>query len=271
MLSGRAIGRLYTLDAEGTVIGRAHDCDIPLDDDGISRVHALIERDGKRWVVRDMGSTNGTFVGDRTVGETPLALRDGDKIRFGTDVIVRFGTQDELERQFLDHLYKAATRDPLTGLANRRLFIERLESEIAWHERHDFPLSVLFIDIDHFKKINDTFGHVWGDRVLEGIAELLREAMRAEDEVCRYGGEEFAVLMRHTNAHHAHKIAERLRQNIAETSFVLDGRSTRVTISVGVTTREGEDMGRPEDFLREADMYMYLAKEQGRNSVAGLQ
>ncbi len=269
VLTGRKVGRVVKLRPSGTVLGRAGDTDLVLDDDGISRVHCMLMVEDGRWMVRDLGSTNGTFVGERTVGKTPLALREGDRIRLGTDVIVRFGTQDAIERQFLDHLYRSATRDALTGVANRRLFSDRLESELAWHRRHGAPLSLLFVDIDHFKRINDTYGHVRGDEVLKSIAELLQDVSREEDGVARWGGEEFVVLLRQTPSDAARRVAERLRVSVAEHDFDLAGDAgrQRVTVSVGVATRAGDELTTTADFIGEADAMLYLAKGRGRNRV----
>jgi len=267
VLTGRKVGMLFPLNEEGSVVGRAMDCDVVLDDDGISRVHAVIIHENGRWLLRDLKSTNGTFVGSRTVGDTPLALRDGDRIRLGADVLLRFGTQDEIERQFLDHLYRSATRDSLTGLVNRRLFIERLDSEVAWHQRHDLPLSLLFIDIDHFKSINDRFGHLWGDIVLKNLSKLFETEFRTEDLVCRFGGEEFVVYMRHTDAENSKAIAERVREKVESSPMLLDEKKVQITVSIGVATREGRSLTSSDELLHEADMFLYVAKDRGRNRV----
>ncbi len=268
VLTGRKVGRVFRLDPHGTVLGRANDTDVVLDDDGVSRVHCMIELLDGRWSVRDLGSTNGTYVGERSAGKTPLTLRDGDRIRLGSDLILKFGTQDEIERQFLDHLYRSATRDALTGLPNRRHFQERLESELAWHQRHEAPLSLLFVDLDHFKHVNDTHGHLAGDAVLKGVAELLQDVCRVEDEVARWGGEEFVLLLRQTPEDAALQVAERLRVAVAEKTFTIDGRAVRITTSVGVATRVGDAVTGPDELLQEADAYLYIAKESGRNRVA---
>jgi diguanylate cyclase (GGDEF)-like protein len=269
VLTGKKVGVVVKLRPQGTVVGRAVDTDLVLDDDGVSRVHCMLLLEDGRWMVRDLGSTNGTFVGERTVGNTPLALREGDRIRLGTDVILRFGTQDAIERQFLDHLYRSATRDALTGVSNRRLFSDRLESELAWHRRHEAPLSLLFVDIDHFKRINDTYGHARGDDVLRAVADLLEDVSREEDTVARWGGEEFVVLLRQTPSENARRVAERLRRFVSRFDFGLEGSrgDQRVTVSVGVATRSGDELTTASDLVSEADAMLYLAKGRGRNRV----
>jgi len=267
VLTGRSVGRVYKLRPVGTVLGRAGDTDVVLDEDGVSRVHCMLLLQNGRWRVRDLGSTNGTFVGERTVGTTPLTLEDGDRIRLGSDLILRFGNQDEIERQFLDHLYKSATRDALTGLSNRRLFQDRLESEISWHRRHEQPLSLLFVDIDHFKVVNDQHGHVIGDEVLCEIARIFEDVSRHEDIVARWGGEEFVLMLRQTGQQPARMAAERLRAAVQANTFSGANGPFGLTVSVGVATRVGEALTSGHDLVREADTFLYLAKGRGRNQV----
>ncbi|MEZ4322827.1 MAG: GGDEF domain-containing protein [Myxococcota bacterium] len=267
VLTGRKVGRVFKLRPAGTVLGRAIDTDIVLDDDGVSRVHCVLQLTDGRWTVQDLGSTNGTFVGERTVGKSPLALKDGDRIRLGADLILRFGTQDEIERQFLDHLYKSATRDSLTGLSNRRHFQERLDSEVAWHRRHEAPLTLLFVDIDHFKLVNDSHGHLAGDEVLVQIAELIQAICRIEDVVARWGGEEFVLLLRQTPSLPGRQVAERLRRIVEQRTFLAAGQKLKITVSVGVATGVGEALTSSVELVEEADTALYAAKDAGRNRV----
>lgn len=264
VLTGRRVGSVHHLYPTGTVIGRGTDSEIMLDDDGVSRTHCMIFADERGWRIRDLGSTNGTFVGERTIEADPAPLHEGDRIRLGPDVILRFGTQDAIERQFLDHLYRSATRDALTGLANRRLLHDQLDSEVAWHRRHGQPMSVLFLDLDRFKAVNDRHGHVAGDAVLVGVAQVLMAEVRTEDLVARYGGEEFVVVLRQTPAEIARAIAERVRAAIARHPFAVGP----VTVSIGVATATGDAIGAAESMVAAADTQLYRAKERGRNQVA---
>lgn len=267
VLTGSRVGVIMPLQPKGTVIGRAGDVELVLDDDGLSRVHAMIMMEEGRWVVRDLGSTNGTFVAERRVGDTPLMLHQGDRIRCGSDILLRFGSREQLEREFVDHLYLACTRDPLTGLRNKRVLADLLELEIAWHQRHDLPLSILVLDIDLLSAVNETFGVAWGDVVLAGLAGVLREETRTEDILVRYGGEEFIIALRHTDMDSAHELAEGFRQACGSHTFMLNGRKARVTVSVGVATHEATELIDGAALIAEAESHLFIAKQQGRNRV----
>lgn len=267
VLTGSRVGTVFPLKPKGSVLGRAEDTDIVIDDDGISRVHAMIMIEDGRWVVRDLGSTNGTFVGERRVGETPLMIHPGDRIRCGSDILLRFGDQAELHRDWVAPLYQALTRDPLTGLRNRMMLEDLLAIEVAWHQRHDLPLSVMVLDIDLLTAVNDTFGFRWGDQVLKTVGDVLLEQTRTEDVVARYGGEEFVVVLRHTDLESAHDLADNFREHIGRRQMVLDGRKARVTVSVGVATHEADELVSGEALLGEANSNLFLAKQQGRNRV----
>ena len=147
----------------------------------------------------DLSSRNGTFVNERRVVErTPLV--DGDYLGVGGgSTLFKFSMMDDFEEGVLRTLFDLAQRDPLTGLYNRRYFDDRLRSEFLFAQRHDATLGFLFIDIDHFKRVNDTHGHPMGDAVLKLVARSIQKMMRPEDVLARYGGEEFTVLVRATS------------------------------------------------------------------------
>lgn len=173
----------------------------------------------------------------------------------------------ELERALKEQAEEQARTDYLTGLPNRRHFFERAENELARCRRFQKPFALIMIDIDHFKAINDTWGHSAGDAVLKEIARLIRETLREVDIFGRTGGEEFAAVIVETDENQAMKIAQRLRATIAEAMIVVqDGIPAQVTVSIGLT----EEKGRTVEFnslLDEADQLLYLAKQQGRNRV----
>jgi len=237
VLSGQAVGRLVRASVGEVTIGRDPDNDIVLEDDGVSRFHAAIRTDDTRtsWVT-DLGSTNGTFVETQRVSDTPFQLRDGDRIRVGPATILKYGFHDTVEQQFLSRLYRAATRDGLTGFYKREFFEDHLEGEIAWHRRHDEPLTLLLIDIDRFKNMNDTLGHQAGDAVLKQFSQLLKSCCRYEDVVCRYGGDEFAVVLRRTRAEEGQQLGDRLLSEVRDCKFEHDANRVCVTISVGMVT-----------------------------------
>lgn len=160
-----------------------------------------------------------------------------------------------------------AIRDGLTGLYNYRHFHEVLTHQVEVSRRYDWPLSLLFLDIDNFKKINDTWGHPEGDLVLKGLADFLQNHVRHADMICRYGGEEFVVLMPQSTATQAFGLADRLREEIAATPFPLTRGEIHFTVSLGVATLEPHLSG--EDLVKTADAALYRAKQLGKNRVCG--
>jgi two-component system cell cycle response regulator len=268
IVSGSAtVGKMYALEGE-LVIGRAPDAQVRIDEDGVSRHHAkFIQTTEGNVEIMDLGSRNGTFVnGDRV---SRLALRDGDKIQIGPISILKFSYHDELDEALQRNLYASATRDALTGVANKRTFAETLAKEFAFAKRHSSRLSLVTFDVDHFKKINDGFGHPCGDYVLKALADKVRGSLRTEDELARVGGEEFAVLLRDIDGRGAFECAERVRNAIAATLFMWEGRAVPVTISLGVATFDPKAHATPEALVQDADRQLYRAKGSGRNRVCG--
>jgi diguanylate cyclase (GGDEF)-like protein len=269
LLKGPQMGREYRLDPGHVMIGRAPDSDIVLDDDNVSRRHALIVCDpaGKIFI-EDLGSKNGTLVNGHRV--RVRYLRGGERLIFGARSIFRFEMRDRIEEEYASHLYESATQDALTGVHNARYFRDQLAVELAWHTRHRQPLSLLMLDVDHFKDVNDRYGHVAGDVVLKGLADRCRDLVRAEDLFARYGGEEFACLLRQTPLDDARHVAERMRRTIEASRFELQlgGRQTGigVTVSIGVAELAGPSI-MPERFVEAADRLLYRAKHAGRNRV----
>ncbi len=174
-----------------------------------------------------------------------------------------------------ERLKKVALTDPLTGIFNRGFFDRRVKDEVSRTHRYGQPLTCLFCDLDHFKNINDQWGHQAGDRVLREIAGIINTHLRRSDIFARYGGEEFVVLLPHTDSSAGREIAERIRKNIAGHDFKLAGsQAIRVTISIGVATLRSETAERerpaaPEQLIRAADQALLEAKENGRNQVVG--
>ena len=168
-----------------------------------------------------------------------------------------------------EELEKLLYRDYLTGLYNRRFFMERFFEEMAWSVRYKEPLSLMMLDIDFFKKINDTYGHGCGDEILKQISNALLSVLRTEDIVARYGGEEFIILLPNTNPEGALTAAEKLRVTVQDKNFLCESGDIRlsVTISIGVTTYNGETELSPDRLIGQADGALYSAKEGGRNRV----
>jgi diguanylate cyclase (GGDEF)-like protein len=162
-------------------------------------------------------------------------------------------------------MYEAALRDPLTKSFNKKHFLDRLAIEITYAKRHQSPLALLMFDVDFFKRVNDTWGHLAGDAVLIKIAQIAQKGMRNEDMFARYGGEEFAVMSRATPTEEASIIAERLRQEIEATQFAFEANLIPVTISVGVAAFPQVQVVNPSDLIAAADEALYSAKRTGRN------
>jgi diguanylate cyclase (GGDEF)-like protein len=269
VLAGSNVGEMYKIEKERTIMGRGDHVDVRLFDEGISREHAQVVQEkgdtGARNILEDMGSTNGTFCNGARVQRQALA--DGDKILLGSTTILKFTYQDKLDEMFQRQMSESALRDGLTKAFNKRYFTERIESEYTYAVRHDAPLALMFLDIDHFKRINDVHGHPAGDYVLVELAKLAHGALRNEDIFCRYGGEEFAVISRGTDLDEARPLAERLRKAVEDHDFSHDGKRIPVTISVGVARAPRAGVGTAAEFIALADETMYTAKRSGRNRV----
>jgi diguanylate cyclase (GGDEF)-like protein len=265
VLMGAEVGAVYALSGS-TLIGRSPDAQIMLDDDGVSRSHAqIIERDG-HYELRDLASTNGVYVGQQRLREA-LVLEDGARIQIG-NTLLRFSLQDQVEQEASRRIYEMSVRDGLTGVFNRRYFEERLASEFAFASRHKSSLCVLLCDVDHFKSINDRFGHQAGDMVLRQIAAELRTGVRTEDVLARYGGEEFAVLGRGIDLVGARQFAERVRLMAERAHIVWEGTHIPVTISIGLSHNHyGEVANSADRLVAAADSALYAAKRGGRNRV----
>jgi diguanylate cyclase (GGDEF)-like protein len=270
VLSGSEIGRMLRLKAGKTTIGRSRSCTFLIEEEGISRLHAEVHIDEKgQPTVRDAGSTNGTLVNGRSVLKGIQPLEDGDRIQVGGAVILKFSYQDHLEESFQQRLYSSAVRDPLTGAYNKRYLTERLEQEFAHADRRNVPLSLVVVDLDHFKRINDEYGHACGDEVLRMVAQHVEKHLRREEIFARYGGEEFVILMRETNLESAMRAAERIRRLIQGLSIPFSDKVLRVTASLGVSSTDGAWHKNALRLFISADRQLYRAKNLGRNTVCG--
>jgi two-component system, cell cycle response regulator len=266
--SAATIGNMLKLDRPEIVLGRSSDAALQVEDDGISRKHAklMLGPNGLYQLV-DLGSTNGTFLNGIRVNIA--TLQDGDKIQIGANTVLKFSLQDQLEEQYQRSIYESATRDGLTRIYNKKYFLDTLRKEFAYCVRHRVPLALVMFDVDHFKKVNDTFGHPAGDYVLGRIAQKVAETIRVEDLFARYGGEEFALMLRESDEESAHICAERCRKIVDVTDFTYGGTPIKTAISLGVACLSDSDFSAPEDLIAMADKYLYRAKKAGRNRVDG--
>ena len=269
MISGAQLGRSFPLVRDEFLIGRALTCDLPIEDDLVSRHHCKIIKKPTGVELIDLKSTNGTLVNGKRIEGTRL-LAEGDQIQVGTSTILKFAMKAEVEANFFGQLFDAATRDFLTNTYNKKFFIERLRDEFSFAQRHQRNLSILVIDIDHFKKVNDTHGHLAGDIALKKVAHHLLTHTRKDDVVSRFGGEEFVVLMRDVSIEQARHLAEQLRNGISEIEMKGDKQSFKVTVSVGVANLNAENssqFAKFESLIASADEKLYEAKNSGRNRV----
>jgi diguanylate cyclase (GGDEF)-like protein len=265
VLDGGDSGLVVVLGATETTLGRSSEATVPIDEPSISRRHATVVRtkDGQH-VLRDLGSKNGTFVNGRLVSRA--RLRSGDLVQLGAHLRLLFSLIDEGEERMRRELYESSTHDPLTGLANRRCLLERLQHELA-HGREGDDTGVLMIDIDHFKQINDTLGHRAGDQVLRALASSTKRQLRSGDLFARYGGEEFVAVVRCANHDYMVRLAERLCASLAATRMDVGTGAICITVSVGVALWSECASDNHLALLDLADTRMYRAKAAGRNGV----
>ena len=263
---GPNMGRRFALAKNEHFLGRLAGIDIEIDAEGISRRHARIGRDDSGWFVEDLGSTNGTQVNDVRI--TKQTLVDGDLLRCGTTVC-KFLASDSIEATYHVEVYRLSITDGMTGVHNKRYLLELLDRDIGMAARLGNQLSLLMIDIDHFKKINDTHGHLAGDQALKELCRRIEPRLRATDVLARYGGEEFAVVLPATPREGALQVAETLRAIIAAEPFTHGEIKIPVTISLGLGTTDPATPITVTELIKIADDNLYEAKRSGRNRVAG--
>jgi diguanylate cyclase (GGDEF)-like protein len=260
--SSKQLGRRFSLVDGEVSIGRGIDNTVILNSDSISRRHAAIEIRSGGYYLIDRHSTNGTYVNDELVHE--CQLRRGDQIKIG-DTILKFLSGADLESQYHETIYRMTIVDGLTGIHNKRYLVEQLDRELSRATRHGRPLSMVICDIDHFKLVNDEFGHLAGDFVLKEVAQLAKSRIRPDDVIARYGGEEIAIVLPETDLAGGVRIADQLRQMIDQETFAFEDDCIDVTISCGVA--QLQPGWRAYEFVRAADTQLYEAKRSGRNCV----
>jgi two-component system, cell cycle response regulator len=262
---GPDIGKRVPLVNTQYIVGRDQDAGFVVSRSSVSRQHArLFVDDDGNWWVEDLNSTNGTFVNENRIRSQQLA--DSDQVRFG-DAIYKFLSGSNIESAYHEAIHNMAIQEGMTGIHNKRFFMEFLEREIAVASRHGHPLTLVMFDVDHFKKVNDTHGHLAGDAVLKDLAGRIRPRIRREDLFARYGGEEFACVLPSTALPGGIVFAEHLRTLIEERPCAFDGGAIPFTISLGVTTLHRESGVDPVGLIKRADENLYSAKRGGRNRV----
>jgi len=263
VIYGGTLGQKYELSDHVVSMGRDPDNSIIIDADSVSRRHARIETfSGSKYLV-DLNSTNGTYLNDNLAVREQLT--NGDFIKVG-DTIFKFLSGADIERSYHEEIYTMTVTDGLTQVPNKRLLLEYLDREFSRARRYSRNLSCVMFDIDHFKNINDEYGHLTGDFILKELAQLVARRIRKEEIFARYGGEEFAIVLPECKEVSAVEFAESIRSIVELHSFEFENNVIPVTISLGVG-HIGEAMAEPSDLLKAADQNLYKAKRAGRNQV----
>jgi diguanylate cyclase (GGDEF)-like protein len=260
---GENLGDRNILESMAVTIGRSDESAVQVMDDTTSRLHCRLDRLESGVFLTDLSSTNGTFLNDKQIDRA--RLKDGDHIRIGRSVF-KFIQGDNIEHSFHEEIYRMMTKDYLTGAFKKSYFITELTKEFYRFFRHKRSVSLLMMDIDNFKELNDMHGHLAGDRILAQLGELINREIRLEDLFCRYGGEEFALLLPELELENAIGSAQRLRQVVADHVFKYEQIELHITLSIGVAQASVE-MTDPRTLIKEADKLLYEAKENGRNQV----
>ena len=264
LISGPQKGRPVSLPEGRWTLGRGPGSDYSIHGRGISRVHLVLKVAADGTVTAtDSGSTNGMLVNAEKVSNHVFS--PGDILQIGPDVALKFELIPSCELDLQLRLYDQSTVDSLTGLYNRAYLLNSLRQSLAFSHRHHSPLCLLLIDIDHFKRINDTHGHSVGDSILAQFGKILTDALRTEDECARIGGEEFALLLRGLEPDQALEAADRIRVIIANHSFQHEDFLLGCTVSIGAAMAPIDQHLEPSALLRMVDKNLYKAKHRGRN------
>jgi two-component system, cell cycle response regulator len=268
---GEQRGKRFQLTKIENSVGRAAGADVRIEDDLASRTHARIvygnvikPTETPECYIEDLGSRNGTEVNGRIVNE-PVKLQERDRITIG-ETVLGFFLRDEGELEMEKNLIQLATRDSLTGLQNRQTFETALVHNLDRARRYSRKMSLLIVDIDRFKNVNDTYGHDVGDRALAHVARIISDSSRSTELCARWGGEEFVILLPEGDRRSALKLAERVRNAIEQSPLRTPVFTVRLTVSLGGAELLPDETA--EEFFRRADQHLLLAKQMGRNKVA---
>jgi diguanylate cyclase (GGDEF)-like protein len=268
IIRGENIGGEFVIEAGSNIVGRQKSCSIQILDKSISRRHAQIvcnpdEPPDSRYTIYDLQSTTGVRINNET--KLSYVLRDSDRVQFG-NVVCKFMIVDTLERNFLQEIKKLIEYDDRTKLLQIRPFYDRLEKALEASDAKHSAVSVMMMDLDGLKQINDTHGHLMGTDVIVRIADLINEEFSPSGIAAIYGGDEFAAYLEDTTRAEATERAERLRTLVSEVRFADKGIAERVTISIGIASYPGDGTEMMQ-LLANADRALFFAKAQGKNRV----
>ncbi|HEX2640282.1 MAG TPA: GGDEF domain-containing protein [Pyrinomonadaceae bacterium] len=273
-LSGDLIAAPIPLEREEVILGRALAADVRINDTKISREHAKIristdDKTGRaEYILTDLNSRNGTFLNGRRINEE--TLQNGDKITVGKHIL-RFDLHDEIDREYHRQIHRLLSHDDLTGLLSSRSFFSELRREAGRAKAENRRFCVMMMDLDYFKQVNDTYGHLTGSKTLEELGACIVKSMRSGDAAARFGGEEFAAFLLDAELSQALVAAERIRSEVEKHKFTVVRRGTgsqkhRITISIGVSSFPDDSLD-PIELVEMADSALYRAKHEGRNRV----
>jgi len=264
VLAGPRIGEVVAVD-DVLMIGREPRSGLHLLDEGVSRRHCTVALEGTGVRLTDLDSTNGTWVGGKRIRSHLLV--DGERFRVGQTTVIKFALQDAVEEQYQRQLFETALRDPLTHAFNRRYFMERLEAEVAYAERHQVPLALLLCNVDRFEQVNRIVGREAGDGLLRSLAETLQGAIRTDDVLARLDHDTFAVIGRETGLDGGARLAERLRGVVADSLYVVRDAPVELRLSIGLAAAVPGGDQRVDALLGGAQAALRKAKDNGRNRV----
>ncbi len=267
VIAGPQIGQVFNLDAQQARIGRAADAEFCIRDAAISRYHARVRRGARGFFIEDLKSTNGIYVNGKRVKKGRLGA--GDHIQLGQSTVLKLDYQAGSDREFHTRLYDAGTRDPGTGVFNRRFLEQYVATDLHLAIRHNVDVSLMLIDVDDFKQHNDTHGHLCGDCVLRHVAMVMQRRLRKEDILARYGGDEFAIALMFTPEDNGRQLGETLRQIVEQSTVFFKKIPIKVTVSIGVAaSTAARRYATTEELFAAADLALYRAKNAGKNRVA---
>jgi len=278
-LSGDLLAVPIPLEREVVLLGRALEADVRINDSRVSRQHALIntiynpENETTEYVLTDLNARNGTLLNNQKIKRE--VLRHGDKITIG-EHIFRFEMLDEIDREYQRQIRRLLSHDDLTGLLSSRSFFSELRREAERAKLENRLFCVLMMDIDFFKAVNDTYGHLTGSRTLEEIGQCVMQNLRTGDAAARFGGEEFAAFLLDAELAQGLIAAERIRSGIENYKFsvIRHGKPAdqthHITISIGVAVFPA-DSSDPIELIEHADSALYRAKREGRNRICAYQ
>lgn len=257
--------RHYTLEGKDVIIGADPACDLVVYGTDVAPQQALLYLRGGEWHLKDLVDRLNMYVNDSLIGRWTFR-KDGDIIRLGDHVRLKFFLGNTADSHQAKESHRLSITDGLTGVYLRRYFDDKLAEDMEWCLQRAQPLSLLMLDIDHFKRFNDSYGHAIGDRVLKEVTDRIQPLLRKDkDTLARYGGEEFGLILPGVPLDAAYKVADRVRYSIAAEPLIHEGKEYALTISVGVATTN-----KPTSVLKlveAADGKLYTAKNNGRNRV----